>query len=77
MLATNIIMLWFPRTWPTHFGITRLKNKARSNKGINITVSQVCAQAVLLKELSCLTNFEYHAAWLDIVTFGLANTTSF
>lgn len=53
------------------------KNKARLNKAINITVSQVCAQAVLLKELSCLANFEYHAAWLDIVTFGLANTTSF
>lgn len=75
MLATNIIMLWFPRTWPTYFGITRIK--PGWIKGINITVSQVCAQAVLLKELSCLANFEYHAAWLDIVTFGLANTTSF
>lgn len=54
MLATNIIMLWFPRTWPTHFGITRIK--PGWIKGINITVSQVCAQAVLLKELSCLAN---------------------
>lgn len=47
MLATNIIMLWFPRTWLTHFGITRIK--PGWIKGINITVSQVFAQAVLLK----------------------------